>query len=426
MRRFAVVLLLATACTTEPIGRVSLGLGDVPEQVNSVSFFVVDIERDLVVASATVTAPASSVELGVPAEVPLDFRAIARTDRPGPRLAGGTMPAYAARAQRVVPLGREQIPIDLLARPAGVLSFVTRFSDDADDDVELSIAGESEVGAPLRIRVESPGGERAVVLPIGRYTVTAEEHVVLEGEGLFVAREQESIAVLSVEPTPSDEVRGVTVRIEGCEACRSVETSSSAPTAVTLTIDAFDESQLSVDVEDAMVTFELESDPPGLVTSMPGPVTGLPATVEGLEVSGRGRVVVTAVVTDDPEATATLTLDVGPIGGDPDHLELSLDAPDEIARGTELRIAILDADGRFARPVPGQLDLTASDPFVFLPDGTALDLAGDEPAVLLRRVQRSSAPRGVEVTVVATLTSTTVPGTWTSTLTLPLLEISEE
>ena len=71
----------------------------------------------------------------------------------------------------------------------------------------------------------------------------------------------------------------------------------------------------------------------------------------------------------------------------------------------------------------GRVDFSASDPFVHLPEGRTFALVGDEQGVVQRRVARPSGLRGVPVTLVATLTSTTVPGTWTSTLTLPLLEL---
>jgi hypothetical protein len=434
-RFLVLVLVLATACGADPmIGRVTLGLGEVPEDVKTVAFTVFDLEREIVVASATVTAPNTTVELGVPAELPLEFRAIARTDRPGPRLAGGTMPAYVARAQRVVPLRDDQLQVDLLARPAGVLSFVTRFGVDADDDVVLELVDETESGRPVRVRVERPGVERAVVLPVGRYTATAEEHVVPEGDGLFVARQSESIAVLSVhEERDRTGAESMALRLvdetgEPCDDCRFVATATDAEADVSLAIDAFDESTGPVDVEDVTVTFAIDAVPSSILVREPSPATALPARIDGLRVRGQGRLIVTAAASGDLDARATLFLDVGATGGRPDHLALSFEDedPSALAEGTILRILILDAEDRFARSFGGRVDFTASDPFVHLPEGRSFALIGDEQGVVERRVARPSGLRGVPVTLVATLTSTTVPGTWTSTLTLPLLELEEE
>ena len=69
------------ACAGEPgspTATVSLGLEGVPERVRSITLMV--LRSDRVVASATITPPSTRFELGVPAEVPLELRVVARTE----------------------------------------------------------------------------------------------------------------------------------------------------------------------------------------------------------------------------------------------------------------------------------------------------------------------------------------------------------
>lgn len=424
-RNIAWASTLLFACTPPDVATVSIGLGDVPERVETIVVSVLDVDARLVVASATVTAPTTIVELGVPAEVPLLFRAVARTDRPGPRLVGGVMPAYVARSQRTIALGSEQVAVDLLARPAGVL---TVFMASTDTE-ELLLADDANESRPVRVAIER-GGERAIVLPVGRYTATAPPFVVPQGEGLFVAREQESIAALTLERPPNreDPLRALVVTRADCDGCRDVVTSTAATTTLSLAIEATGQSGLLVDVEDAELTFAVEAVPPSILVEAPPPmVRDLPAVIEGIRVRGRGRIQVLVTAASDGEAVrGTFQANVryeDERAGDPVRLEASLVEPERLARGTQLRLALLDASDRFARSIPGRVDFEGTSPHVHLPQGREFELLGDERGVLLRRIARPSAPRGVPVSVVVTVTSTVGPGTWATTLTLPVLPV---
>ena len=77
--------LLLVGCGQADVAQVRLGLEGVPPGVAAVSVSVWSVETARTVASATATPPATTFDLGVPAEVPLEFRVIARTDRPGLR-----------------------------------------------------------------------------------------------------------------------------------------------------------------------------------------------------------------------------------------------------------------------------------------------------------------------------------------------------
>lgn len=437
MRRFVTAALAssALACSASPFATAVVGLGAVPDGVESVVISVIDPEDNEVVASATVTPPLAAVELGVPAERPLVFRAIARTNRPGPRLVGGFMPSYVARAERTIPLGAEQASVDLLARPAGVLTVVVRSED---GDAELFIEDEAEARRPVRVHLDGQRyAERAVVLPVGRYDAYAEDFDVDGGQGLFVVREQESVAVLDVVREEDREGAPVAVRIRRfedgapCDDCLDVVTATGTETSVSLHLEALGEDLAPLELEDAVIEIVVEATPPTLVVRRPDPrgIDALPAVVDGLAVQGRGRLRIRAVVTTERGVAAgTFASNVGypdDVAKDPVRLEASVAdvSLEALARGTELEIALLDATDRYARSIPGRVDLSRSSPYLFVPDGRAFELVSDERGRLVRRIARPSAPRGVRVAGVVTVTSTVVPGTWTATVTFPLLEL---
>lgn len=439
--RYAWLLCLVggIGCAPSPVATAVVGLGAVPEGVEDVVISVLDPQENEVVASATVTAPLAAVELGVPAERPLVFRAIARTNRPGPRLVGGFMPSYVARAERTIPLGSEQVQVDLLARPAGVLTTVVR-SDDGR--AELYFEDEAEARRPVRVFLEGQSfAERSVVLPAGRYRAYADEHVVTGGEGLFVAREQESIAVLDIERArDAEDVASVLrVRLDDgagapCELCVDVVTATATPTSVDLHLDVLAADLSPLELDDVRVQVVVEATPPSLVVTTPdaGTIQTLPAVVRGLTVQGRGRLRARIVAATDEDrveaALAANALYPDDVPGLPVRIEVSVaDATAEaLARGTSLRLELLDASDRYARSVPGRVDLTGTSPYIYLPGGRTFDLVGDEAGRVTRRLARPSAPRGVSVSAVMTVTSTAIAGTWTATVTLPQLELPSE
>lgn len=118
-------LLLLAGCGAEPaVGTMVLAVGDVPEDVQTISVFVREVDSAALVATATLTVPTRRVSLGVPAEVPLELNAVARSEQPASEALGGRMPVYVARTVRTVPLGNEQYVAALDARPGGGLTVV--------------------------------------------------------------------------------------------------------------------------------------------------------------------------------------------------------------------------------------------------------------------------------------------------------------
>jgi hypothetical protein len=115
-------------------------------------------------------------------------------------------------------------------------------------------------------------------------------------------------------------------------------------------------------------------------------------------------------------------LEAGVEPGPAESLELDVEDPAGLARGTRLSISLLDARGLFASSQAGSLDLSASDPWAYFPAGPTREVTAGDRGRVLRELARPSAPRGDEVIVRATFTSTPAIAL-TSSIALPLLEI---
>lgn len=424
------------ACQSEvPWTTVEVGLSAVPERVRSLTITVVDLEREQVVATATAGPDTQIFALGVPAEVPLELRAVARTDRPGPASLGGVMPAYVARALRTVRLGREQQRIGLVAEPAGVLSFT--FDRRLQDPVRLRFRNRDNK-TPIAELPVAPGrvGVVSVILPTGPLTAElaydqgtdpAEEPALVGGAGLYVARETESVAIFEVadplDPLPPEAVRSLEFELQTDRGPLPpgdpIFTSSAGPERVRITVFGRNAAGQRVGAKapvDLRIIFPGLEDPPQQDQRLPG---RFERSFTGV---GRVRFEAELRLEDREPLRAELELNHLPASRTPgpaERLELEIDHPEELSNGARLRLRALDRSGLLALPASA-IELSQSDPWVIFPDGLTIN-AGAEP-VSRARVIRSSAPLGVPVSIRATLTAT-VGQTISSTLTLPLLEL---
>ncbi len=433
---FVVALSLGLGCQSEaPWTTVELALSAVPERVRSLTVTVVDLERAQVVATATAGPDTQLFALGVPAEVPLELRAVARTDRPGPASLGGVMPAYVARALRTVRLGREQQRISLIAEPAGVMSFT--FERRLRDPVQLRFRNRDTEATIAEIPVAAGRvGVVSVVLPTGPITAElayeegvdpSEEPSLRGGTGLYVARETESVAIFDVsdplDPLPPEAVRSLELELETDRGLLPpsgpIPTSSAGPERVRITVYGRNSAGQRVRADtpvDLRIIFPGLDDPPQQDQGLPG---HFERSFSGV---GRVRFEAQVLFEDREPIRAELELNHLPpsrIPGPAERLELEVDHPEELGGGARLRLRALDRAGLLAVP-GGPFDLSRSDPWVIFPDGLTVS-AGAE-VVPRPRVIRSSGPLGVPVSIRATF-SATVGHTIGSTLTLPLLAL---
>jgi hypothetical protein len=175
-RRSAILgtaLAALVACATEvelPTTTVALGLDGVPERVQSITLLV--LRSDRVVASATITPPSTRFELGVPAEVPLELRVLARTERPAGR-GLGTCPAFVGSVVRSLPLSSEPITVGLTLEPAGVLGVDASF-DPSLSGTTLRLEPDGRAGSPVLVPLTTLASSATLVLPRGRYRASVE------------------------------------------------------------------------------------------------------------------------------------------------------------------------------------------------------------------------------------------------------------
>ena len=154
-----------------------------------------------------------------------------------------------------------------------------------------------------------------------------------------------------------------------------------------------------------------------------GQRVGLPTvvTVRGVN---RGRSTLEFEVGAGLAATHRLNVDArGGQTGLATRVRLSVADEDSLAETTDLTVELIDASGLYASDFDGVIDLTASDPWLFIHEGPMARIGPDAGGTLTRTVSRPSGPRGLAVLVRATVTSTALPGTLTSTLALPVLEV---
>ncbi|MCB9651824.1 MAG: hypothetical protein H6730_35285 [Deltaproteobacteria bacterium] len=420
-------LLLLAGCGAEPaVGTMVLAVGDVPEDVQTISVFVREVDSAALVATATLTVPTRRVSLGVPAEVPLELNAVARSEQPASEALGGRMPVYVARTVRTVPLGNEQYVAALDARPGGGLTVVLDGDPEAGGELPLRLVGEAD---PRPITQDAPrrGVHLVRALVAGRWGLSSDDDgwSIPGGEGLWVAPGIETWARLSLIRTPATVAPGAprTLTVTLLDADGSPVDPARVPTSsvaepLEVEIVALDEAGAPVAVPTATVLLSPRSVPAGLWSRPALSTTGLPARLLGWGLRGPGRATldVHAVLDDGRTLIARWAGNAGEAGGPPAAVHLELASSDALVAGTVLRVDLLDAAGRFAVPAPVAVDLEGSDPWVFWPAGAAF--AGEGPH-LSGPVARPSGPLGLPVEIRAVATSTAFPGTWRATVTLP-------
>lgn len=439
-------MLAACSGAAEELAVAEIGLAPAPESVESVSIFV--LQDDEVVASATIPPSRTTVQLGVPAEVPLEFHVVARTDLPGPP-GVGKMPSHAGTVVRAVPLRRDPERVAITAHPAGVLTVrgVPMPEEVRDERVTIELEEERPEGAVIRFRVprEPIDLERALILRSGRYRARIAPQDpddlprwrIDAAEGLFVARETESIWPLSIVPLPEEPEAPLRLLLgildDGpgeLEAPDRVRVSRTGEARLALVAVVVDASGQSVPLPDVELRWRIFGDPPGVLRGVAGELegdtTGLPATIEDFSARGTGRagVEAEAVTAGGQRLQASLQLNVLEPGVEPGPavaLALRLADPERLLQGTELIIEIVDARGLLVRDHRGTVELGRTDPWIFLPEGPSAELRPEDRGFLRRRITRPSAPADRLIAVRATATSTLTGMVLTSTLTLPPL-----
>jgi len=445
-RYFLFGLFLLFACNEAPEWTtVIVGLDTVPENVSTLSIFIQNIEEEELVTSTTVAANQTSVLLGVPAEVPLLFTAVAYTLAPGPKPLKN-MPAYVARNQRTVPLNRDRVQIPLRAVRAGVLTarvLAPKGQDTLPEDLSLSLSSAQSPVPLLPIALPDDRGrfQPSFVLPVGHYGARLESKndedsawIIQNPEGLFVAPEFESITTLRV--FPNEETNFVQVPKVSLE----IRTTNGATLADNFRLEAQSNYSLSFSFEledQAVPALQLAS---WTISSVPseafvGPSNQSAGRLQNLSEpgldfstgsSGRAEIVFDFEFADGRRLHFRenfVALSDGQSQGKPVDLKLSLVESAALNSGTDLRIELLDENGLYAKQVSGSIDLGESDDWLLLQEGPAVDLFEFGRGLVYRQVARPSGPRGLGVVARATLTSTNLPNTITSTLGLPVLEL---
>jgi hypothetical protein len=412
---------------------MTLALGEAPERVATISVSVRDLEENLLATSATIAAPKTSVSLGVPAERPLELLAIARTNRPGPA-AIGSMPAYLGRAERTIALGREQELVSMTVHPAGVLTVFSELEDDGEGLLGYRL--EPEDNNERAVELADPEDQRHLILRTGRYDAVVVqdlddapfERELTPNRGIYVAAEIESLARFHFRKKAPRLEPNDPVLLE-LDTGGPVITEPGMEEDVELSIDAKNAAGESVVVPEAIVRVRISAEPFTALNDPPSiEVTGLPARISGISFSGLGRAIIraTAELADERTIRGAEALNILPrnvSAGLVEEVLLSIEDPSALEEGTVLEVSLLDARGLFATEQEGMLDLSASDPWAFFPAGPTTALSPEDQGLLRRELSRPSGPRGLEVIVRATLTSTAPSLTLSSSVALPLLEM---
>lgn len=425
MRRLVATWALALAACGPPpeYGAAVFAVGDVPEEVSTISVFVRESGRAEVVASATVTVPSTKISLGVPAEVPLDITAVARSDRPAPEVLGGTMPVYVGRTQRTVPLGTDPAVVGLDVQPGGGLTMRIEGVDEGGRQT-LALLDEG-AGRPLLVGVPTRGGRIAQALVEGRWRLVSRDDrwSVIGGEGLWIAKGVESRAVVQLRPTPAERPpeapHALVVTLFDDEGpVRGWVRTSTRASSLSVQIEAVDATGAPVDAPPAEVSLRMRAAPEGVLGPGTTAAVGLPAVLGGWAASGSGRLhVFVRAQVGEATLTASAHLSVGGPGGAPRRLALELADPERVATGTRLLSALVDDQDRLAEAPGWTVDASGSDPWIYFPQGPTR--AVSEPVALLE-IARPSAPAGRRLEVRAVATSTAFTGTSTAALALPL------
>lgn len=425
-----VFLLAISGCVGEPAATVTIALSEFPERVTSMSISVRDLESEELATSATIAAPRTSVRLGVPAERPLRFLAIARTTKLGPA-AIGMMPAFVGRAERTIALGREEELVSLTVHRAGVLTVQPQIEGLPERLRGYRIGDEAEVRLELDEDTEQ-GVSSYLILRTGRYDPSLvqreEESEVIPSRGIYVAPETETIAPLLIRPR-SAPLLPLDAALLSIVAPDELLLETGEEATLPLSFTASTALGGATTAEGAALTLTIEATPTRLLA---GPnrftATSLPATIEDVRIQGQGRLLLRAraELPDGRVLSATRALNVRPADltpGPARTLALSLRDPAALLEGTKLEAALIDENGLFASSQGGVLDLSASDPWAFFPAGPKSAISPRDRGRVERDLSRPSGPRGLPVAVRATVTSSVPELTLTSTIVLPLLEM---
>jgi hypothetical protein len=448
--RLALLALASAACAPPlpPTATVAIGLGGgAPPEVASVSIFVVDTEAAAVVASATVAPSESSAAFEVPAEVPLEFRVVARTARPAPP-PFGTMPAYVGSVERTIPLGSTQLDLAVQVEPAGILSLAVEPEPTAGGTRDVILT--SERGGQVVADLAVPSGATstgALILPTGRYGAqvaldpTRPELGPLDaagGEGIFVAAERQSVARIQLRtpspaPLPAAPLMLALRLVDGRGATLEPPDRVIAQppgVSVGLRIAALDAAGDEVELPMVAVSWSLSATPSAaLLGPAEAPLVGLPSVVGPFSApaGARARARLSASAAVDAGARIVrgeLLLDLLPPGeapGPAHWLSLRLTDPGALAEGTDLVVELVGADGLYAQGFGGLLDLSASDPWLFIPGGPVLRVSPADRGHVRFPVIRASGPSELPVLVRATASSTTSTIAIGAVLSLPVL-----
>lgn len=420
-----VLCLFSAACGPEVgIGTATFALGEVPESVETISVFVRQAGRSEVVASSTLGASRSRFALGVPAEVPLEITAVARSDRPAPESLGGHMPIYVARTVRTVPLGNEATVIPLDARPGGALTVLVDGPDEGGD-VRLRLRGAAE-SRVLQVRLPLRGTRFMRVLGEGRWSAESDDPnwELVGGQGLWAAPAVDTFARLRLQRVPAavsldaPQALAIEVRSQDRRVSSLVSTSTQGPTRLELVVRALDASGQEVPVPPALVSVRVTTVPVGLSSEFPALQGGLPLSFDAWTVQGVGRLhlEVQAVFNSGRILRSSWHANLGEVGGQAAQLLLEVADEAELVEGTALRALLLDSEGRLSIQGPWDLDAGESDAWAHFGQGASVRMTGPVATLAL---SRPSGPRGLGVVLRAVATSTAFSGTLTSTLTLP-------
>ncbi|MEL6186653.1 MAG: hypothetical protein AAFU79_18695, partial [Myxococcota bacterium] len=339
------LLLVACGPETPPTTATVLALGDVPARVDTLVFSAFGEGAELV-ASATVSAPTRTVALGLPAETPLELRVVAYTSTP--TRFGISLPAFATRRIRTIPLQRSTVVLDLVVEPAGLLLI-------EPDGRGLTLVSDREEFPPAAIE-----GSTVEVLPAGSYgfqDVRGDlDTRIASGERVWVEAE----AVGRVRPRREARPEAGGLQLSFLDA-------SGAPAGPGVPARARIEG-LGPDGEPrneprAEVDFVLR-DVAGVVIGS-GALMGLPAELSveaaanqpGFELRARRRGV--------RLPSSVVRVEVAPVPGPPRALRAELLDPDLLDVGeARLRVAVVDARGLLARGPAASIDIEMSDPWV--------------------------------------------------------------
>jgi hypothetical protein len=436
---------MLSACSRPSTATARLALDPAPPDVASISVSVFDVQRGLSVASATAAASQTTFELEVPAEIPLEFRVVARTSKPGPPSIGA-MPAYYASSVRTIALGSQEVDVALTVHKAGVLTLSSRFGQGVGGDpIDVRLEAQNAAAPALALSLDpnAPLDSASVVFRTGRYD--AQIALALSGvggparslrgaRGLYVAPELESIALVDVETAtvPLMPTAPAALLISLFDARGApldppdvVPTSSATPTPVTVQLAAVDGRGMPVTIPEAPVSVSVSAPSPGIVAGSASiQSVGLPVTLGGFAFTGLGRFVLrgSAKLADGRTIEGSLhtnALRAGIVSGRTAKLILALEKPEALRTGGKLAIDLVDARGLYAQTDSGLLDLSDSDPWIFFEAGPGAAITARARGHVEPSIARPSAPRGIPVVLRASLTSTASNQVVTSTLALP-------